>query len=161
MGLYYKHSWIIKCAQTKPEVPYIAGADPAFRLHTRKMRCQTPQSEQVYSVYTEGQKAGLTPHLGFDPAIGSPCKHGSRCITLHQLLTSKPFEFWVSQFQRFWRICLLFLYCTFKTGISSTQWQMCIYDKAISSFPVLSCGRFGKISQKRDRSVFTVLNNPL
>ena len=40
------------------------------------MAGQTPQSEQVYSVYTEGQKAGLTPHLGFDPAIGSPCKHG-------------------------------------------------------------------------------------
>ena len=41
------------------------------------MAGQTPQSEQVYSVYTEGQKADLTPHLGFDPAIGSPCKHGN------------------------------------------------------------------------------------
>ena len=27
-------------------------------------------------VYTEGQKAGLTPHLGFDPAIGALCKRG-------------------------------------------------------------------------------------
>ena len=43
------------------------------------MAGQTPQSEQVYSVYTEGQKAGLTPHLGFDPAIGSPCKRGKCC----------------------------------------------------------------------------------
>ena len=40
------------------------------------MAGQTPQSEQYIPVYTEGQKADLTPHLGFDPAIGSLCKHG-------------------------------------------------------------------------------------
>ena len=44
------------------------------------MAGQTPQSEQVYSVYTEGQMAGLTPHLGFDPAIGSPCN----CLRLRE-----------------------------------------------------------------------------
>ena len=27
-------------------------------------------------VYTEGQKAGQTPHVGFDPAIGALCKRG-------------------------------------------------------------------------------------
>ena len=44
------------------------------------MAGQTPQSEQYIPVYTEGQKADLTPHLGFDPAIGSPCNHG-KCDT--------------------------------------------------------------------------------
>ena len=46
------------------------------------MAGQTPQSVQVYSVYTEGQKANLTPHLGFDPAIGSPCKQRN-CVVGH------------------------------------------------------------------------------
>ena len=40
------------------------------------MRGQTPQSGQVFSVYTEGQKADQTPHLGFDSAIVSACKRG-------------------------------------------------------------------------------------
>ena len=44
---------------------------------------QTPQSRQVNSVYTEGQKAGLTPHLGFDPAIGALCKRGIQLINLN------------------------------------------------------------------------------
>ena len=35
------------------------------------MAGQTPQSEQYIPVYTEGQKVDLTPHLGFDPAIGA------------------------------------------------------------------------------------------
>ena len=80
---------------THGKVPYIAGADPAFCLHTQKKQCQTPhagsnptnleeQKRRVrprnrgrwFCVYTEGQKAGLTPHLGFDPAIGALCKRG-------------------------------------------------------------------------------------
>ena len=60
------------------------GADPAFCLHMQKKSGvrpriepyefggaqkagQTPQSGQVICLYTEGQKAGLTPHVGFDP----------------------------------------------------------------------------------------------
>ena len=81
----------ILCA-TREKVPYIAGADLAFCLHKKKCGCQTPhagsnptnleehkrqvrppQSGQVICVYTEGQKAGLTPYLGFDPAIGAHC----------------------------------------------------------------------------------------
>ena len=30
----------------------------------------------VFRLTRRGKKADLTPHLGFDPAIGSPCKHG-------------------------------------------------------------------------------------
>ena len=51
-----------------------SGVEP-YPLGGAQMAGQTPQLEQVYSVYTEGQKTGLTPHLGFDPAIGSLCKH--------------------------------------------------------------------------------------
>ena len=54
------------------------------------MAGQTPQSEQYIPVYTEGQKADLTPHLGFDPAIGSPCKH-SNCVSGNMLLCTSLF----------------------------------------------------------------------
>ena len=85
----HKHSWIIKRAQTKPEVPCIAGADPAFRLHTQKMRCQTPHLGSTLPI-RRSANGGSDPAIGAgvfrlhggakggsDPAIGSPCK---RCI---------------------------------------------------------------------------------
>ena len=72
-----------------------SGRGPSFLLtHTKKVvsdpACgvesykfggvqkagQTLQSGQVIWVYTEGQKVGLTPQLGFDPAIGALCKRG-------------------------------------------------------------------------------------
>ena len=86
---------------THGNIPYIAGADPCSFLitHTKKAvsdpACgvepykfggaqkagQTPQSGQVICVYTKGQKAGLTPHLGFNPAIGALCKHSKYYLT--------------------------------------------------------------------------------
>ena len=68
------------------KVPYIAGADPALCLHPKQKRGRTLQIwrstkggsnlqvGQVICVYPEGEKAGLTPHVGFDPAIGALCK---------------------------------------------------------------------------------------
>ena len=47
---------------------------------------QTPESEHVDPAYTGGQKAGLTPHLGFDPAIGALCKHGICLCGAEQLV---------------------------------------------------------------------------
>ena len=69
----------------RPGIPFTrmknAVSDPAsgvepYPIGGAQKAGQTPQSEHVDPVYTEGQKAGLTPHLGFDPAIGAPCKHG-------------------------------------------------------------------------------------
>ena len=51
------------------------GVEP-YKFGGAQKAGQTPQSGQVICVYTEGQKAGLTPHLGFDPAIGALCKRG-------------------------------------------------------------------------------------
>ena len=39
-----------------------SGVEP-YPLGGAQVAGQTPQSEQVYSVYTEGQKAGLTPRI--------------------------------------------------------------------------------------------------
>ena len=47
------------------------GSNPTNLEEQKGGSGQTPQVGQVICVYTEGQKAGLTPHLGFDPTIGS------------------------------------------------------------------------------------------
>ena len=85
---------------TRGKVPYIAGqtrlsvyqkiymkkavSDPACGRTLRIWRStkggSDPASGQVICVYIEGQKACLTPHVGFDPTIGALCKCGVRQV---------------------------------------------------------------------------------
>ena len=118
MGLYYcysqenaavhKHSWVIKRAQTKPEVLYIAGADPAFCLHTRKMRCQTlhmgsnpthmeehkrrvrPRNRGKWIPFTLRAKGGVWPRIWGS----TPQSQSEHCVNAVNKQCLKDHKFW-------------------------------------------------------------------
>ena len=73
-------SFLFTHTKKRCQTPHAAGSNPT-NLEEHKRRVRTLQSGQVICVYTEGQKAGLTPHLEFDPAIGALCKHGRSHIS--------------------------------------------------------------------------------
>ena len=70
---------------TKKAVSDTACGVKPYKFRGAQKAGQTPQSGQVICVYTEGQKAGLTPHVGFDPAIGALCKRSKYGTTWHKL----------------------------------------------------------------------------
>ena len=61
---------------TKTAVPDPACGVEPYKFGGAQKAGQTPQSGQV-AFTLRGKRRGLTPHVGFDPAIGALCKHGN------------------------------------------------------------------------------------